>query len=112
MNQRSTVVKQMIDMQKASVDWIINNVIMMWDQSAAFFDGIWFPQEGKKAFRQWVDINKKACDDLKQAADRGYSNLEKAFERTAQEAGRAISRMRVVSSPQGENQEMTGESRG
>jgi len=41
--------------------------------------GTWLPEEGRKQFRQWLDINKKACEGLKIAIDIGYSNLEKFF---------------------------------
>lgn len=72
--------KQMIDMQKASVDGMINGLTMMWDQSAAFLEGAtWFPEEGRKAFKQWVDLNKKACENLKDLVNSGYSTLEKFF---------------------------------
>jgi hypothetical protein len=37
------------------------------------------PEEGRRAFKQWVDVNKKACENLKNAVDIGYSNLEKFF---------------------------------
>jgi hypothetical protein len=37
------------------------------------------PEEGRKQFRQWEDINKKACEGLKIAIDSSYSNLEEFF---------------------------------
>ncbi len=80
MNEQFKIAKQMIDMQRASVDGMINSLTMMWDQTANFFDGAaCLPEEGRKALRQWVDINKKACEGLKIAIDSGYSNLEKFF---------------------------------
>ncbi len=86
MNQQFRMAKQMIDMQRASVDGTINGMIMMWEQTAMLLEGAaWLPEEGRKAFRQWVDINKKACEDLKTVIASGYSNLEKFFAKTAQE---------------------------
>ncbi|MGO9373325.1 MAG: hypothetical protein ACLQBD_14625 [Syntrophobacteraceae bacterium] len=86
MNQQFRMAKQMIDMQRASVDGTINGMIMMWEQTAMLLDGAaWLPEEGRKAFRQWVDINKKACEDLKTVISGGYSNLEKFFAKTGQE---------------------------
>ena len=80
MNPQFRIVKQMIDMQRASVDGTINGMIMMWEQTAMLLEGAtWLPGEGRKAFQQWVDINKKACEDLKSVIDSGYSNLGKFF---------------------------------
>jgi len=80
MNQQSRMMKQMIDMQKASCDGMISSMIAMWEQTGAVVESAaWFPEEGRKAFRQWVDINKKACENLKSAIDSGYSTLEKFF---------------------------------
>lgn len=85
MNQQFGVIKPIIDLQKASVESLIGNLILMWEQSGVFISGApWLPEEGRDAFRQWVDINKEACENLKNAVDRGYSSLEKGFERTAQ----------------------------
>ncbi len=85
MNQQFRMAKQMIDMQRASCDGMINSMIMMWEQTGSFLDGAsWFPEEGRKAIRQWIDINKKACENLKGAINSGYSSLEKFFGSTAQ----------------------------
>ena len=80
MNQQFKMAKPMIYMQRASAEGMLNSLTMMWDQTAMFLDGAtWLPEEGRKAFRQWVDINKKACEDLKAVIAGGYSNLEKFF---------------------------------
>ncbi len=85
MNQQFRLIRPIIDMQKASVESMINNLILMWEQSENLFGGaLWLPEEGRDAFRQWVEINKEACKDLKKAVDRGYSSLESGFEKTAQ----------------------------
>ena len=84
MEQQFRMVKQVIDMQKASCDGMINNLIMMWEQTGTVLDAApWFPDEGKKAFRQWVEMNKKACDNMKSAVESGYSSLEKFFATSA-----------------------------
>ncbi len=86
MNPQFKMVKQMIDMQKVSCDGMISSLIMMWDQTGTVLEAAaWFPEEGRKAFRQWVDINKKACENLKSAIDNGYSILEKFFGTAAQQ---------------------------
>jgi hypothetical protein len=86
MNQQFKMVKSMIDMQKASTEGTLNSLTVMWDQTAIFFDGAtWLPEEGRKQLRQWVDINKKACEGLMSALDNGYSNLGKLFSEARQQ---------------------------
>ena len=81
MNQQFKMVKQMIDIQRASCDAMISNMIAMWEQTGSVLtSAVWFPGDGRKAFRQWVDVNKKACENLKSAIDTGYSSLEKFLE--------------------------------
>ena len=70
--------KQMIDIQKASVEAAINGLSMIWEQSAVFFEGAtWLPEEGRKAVRQFADVNKKTLEGFRCAIDSGYSDLEK-----------------------------------
>lgn len=78
MNQQFKMAKPMIDMQKTSAEGMLNSLTVMWDQTAIFFNGAaWWPEEGRKQFRQWEDINKKACEGLKVGINSSYSNLEK-----------------------------------
>ena len=85
MNEQFRLIGPVIDMQKAFVESMINCLILMWEQSAVFVNGAtWLPEEGRDAFRQWVDINKQAFEDLKKTVDHGYSTLESGVERTAQ----------------------------
>ena len=80
MNQQFKMMKPMIDMQMAAVNAMISNLISMWDQPAAFFEGAtWLPEEGRNAFKQWVGINKRGCENLKDLINGGYCNLEKFF---------------------------------
>lgn len=63
MNQQLKMAKQMIDMQKASTEIMLNNLIAMWEQTAVFSDGATcLPEKGRRAIRQWVEINRKACE--------------------------------------------------
>ena len=85
MNQQLRVLKQMIAMQRASFDGMLNTLILMWEQTGGVTErAVWMPEEGRKAYRQWVDVNKKACEDLKKMIDTGYSNLENLFGTAAQ----------------------------
>jgi hypothetical protein len=85
MNQQFRMVKQMIDLQRASSDGMINSLILMWEQTGTMIEGATlFPEEGRKALRQWVDINRKACENLKSVIGSSYSGLEKFFETSGQ----------------------------
>ncbi len=109
MYEQFGMLQQMMDMQKASVDGFINGLIMMWEQTAVFFDSaVWLPEDGKKAFRQWVDINKKACEDLKSAVGGGYSRMEKVSETTAKKTEKAVSRP-VAGKPRSEDPGKAGD---
>jgi hypothetical protein len=86
MNQQFKMLKPMIDMQRASSDGMINSLIMIWEQTGTLLEGATLlPEEGRKALRQWVDINKKACENLKSAIGSSYSSLEKLFGTSGQQ---------------------------
>lgn len=86
MYEHSAMAKQMIDMQRMSVEGMINNMIMFWDQTGSvmtsFMDkAAWIPEEGKKTFREWIESNKKGCETLKNAVNNGYNSMGKCLER-------------------------------
>ncbi len=86
MYEHSAMAKQMIDMQRMSVEGMINNMIMFWDQTGSvmtsFMDkAAWVPEEGKKTFREWIESNKKGCETLKNAVSNGYDSMGKCLER-------------------------------
>jgi hypothetical protein len=87
--ESSTIVKQMLDLQKVSVEGIISNMIMFWDQTGALWSPLlnqaaWVPEEGKKAFREWIDSNRKGCETFRDAVNKGYASLERFFEKSVQ----------------------------
>lgn len=84
LDQQMRMAKQMIDLQRVTFEGVMGNMIMLWDQTGnmlnSFMDqAVWVPEEGKKAFREWIDNNKKGCETFKSAVNNGYSNLEKLF---------------------------------
>jgi hypothetical protein len=81
MKQQFETVKPMLQMQKAAIDNMVGGMIMFCDHANTMLNGaVGFPEEGKKAFRQWIEMNKKGCENLKAVIDAGYSNLEKMLE--------------------------------
>ena len=86
MYEQSAMAKQMIDLQRMSVEGVINNMIMFWDQTGSVLNSFldkaaWVPEEGKKTFREWIESNKKGCETLKNAVNSGYNNLGKCLEK-------------------------------
>ncbi len=84
LDQQMKTVKQMIDLQKSTVDGMINSMTMFWTQTETMMEtflvqAVWIPEEGKKALRDWVETNKKGCETFRNAVNDGYSNLEKMF---------------------------------
>ena len=86
--QSAAIAKQMIDLQRTSIEGMIGNAIVFWDQMENAWNmflnqASWVPEEGKKALREWIDSNKKGCETIKDAVNNGYASLGKCFERKA-----------------------------
>ena len=86
--QSATLAKQMIDLHRMSLEGMIGNAIIFWDQMGNMGNmflnqASWVPDEGKKAFREWIDSNKKGCETFKDAVNNGYASLGKCFDRKA-----------------------------
>ncbi|MGC9966278.1 MAG: hypothetical protein ABSE08_12815 [Syntrophobacteraceae bacterium] len=84
----AAMAKQMIGLQRAGVESMIGNMMIFWEQTGSMLNSFlnqaaWLPEEGKKAFREWVDSNKKGCETFKDAVNNGYNSLEKCFEKQA-----------------------------
>ena len=89
MNEQATsMARQIVGLQKAGVETMIGHMILCWEQTGSMLNSFlnqaaWIPEETKKAFREWVDSNRKGCETIKDTVDKGYSSLEKCFERKA-----------------------------
>ena len=86
--QSAALAKQMIDLHRMSLEGMIGNAIIFWDQMGNMGNmflnqASWVPDEGKKAFREWIDSNKKGCETIKDAVNNGYASLGKCFDRKA-----------------------------
>jgi hypothetical protein len=84
MDQQMRTAKQLMDLQRTSFDGMINNMIIYWDQTGrmlgAFLDQApLMPDEGRKAFREWIDGNKKGCETFQTAVNDGFKRLESCF---------------------------------
>lgn len=84
MEQQARMTKQWMDLQRVAFDGMINNMILFWDQTEKMFgsyldQAAWVPAEGRKAFREWVDGNKKGCETFKSAVNDGFSRMETCF---------------------------------
>jgi hypothetical protein len=73
--------KQLMDLQRVTFDGMINNMIIYWDQTGrmlgSFLDQApLVPAEGRKAFGEWIDGNRKGCETFKIAVSDGFKRLE------------------------------------
>lgn len=83
MNQQQLLTKQVIDFQKITFDNVLNNMIMLWGQTAALFEmATWLPEGGKRVFREMAATHQKGCENIKNAIDEGYSILERTLSET------------------------------
>ncbi len=76
--------KQMIDLQKTTFDNTFNAMSMVQEQSEKMLNtflvqATWLPEEGKKAFEEWLKVCKKGCEDFKKTVDEGFKQLEGYF---------------------------------
>jgi hypothetical protein len=81
-----TMEKQMIDLQRIGMEGMIDFALTFWKQSGKLMS--WFlnqagcfPEQNKKFVREWIEINTKGCQTLRDAVNSGYSNLEKFLAR-------------------------------
>jgi len=84
--QTATMTKQMIDLQRISVEGLISNMIVFWEQTESMLNPFLnqsplVPEEGRKVFHEWINRNKKGCETLKDAVNNSYDSLGKCFER-------------------------------
>lgn len=82
MDQQFPVTRQMIKMQKTTVFGMLDNAILLCEQTgkmlSPFIDhALWLPEETKKAFRDWLKNSAQSFETVKNMVDRGYSGLEK-----------------------------------
>jgi hypothetical protein len=84
MDQQTRMAKQMMDLQRATFDGMMNNISLFWDQTEKMLGTVLdqatvVPEEGRKAFREWIDGNKKGCEVFKKAVNDSFSRLEGCF---------------------------------
>ena len=81
MNQPMGMVKQMMGMQKMTLDGMLSSMIMFWEQTDRMLgplldQAVWMPAEGKKVFKDTVSANKRGCETFKDAVNEGFNRLE------------------------------------
>ncbi len=73
--------KQMVEFQKVTFNNAFNTLTMFQDQAEklvhTFLDqNPAIPQQSREAFRDWLNMCKKARDDYKKTIDDSFKNLE------------------------------------
>jgi len=90
------IAKQMLDLQKATVEQSFNTMLVFQDHSEKLMQAVmeqatWMPDEGKQAVKGWINAVKKNEDDCKQMIDDYFLSVEQYFgaEKTAKKTTKA-----------------------
>jgi hypothetical protein len=76
--------KQMYDFNKTVFEKTFSTVMAMQDQTERMFShwldrNIFFPEQGKKAIAEWVQISKNNRDEFKTKVDESYAKIDEYF---------------------------------
>ena len=76
--------KQMLDLQKTTLDQSYNAMLAMQDQSEklmqnAMEQATWIPDESKMVVKGWINTLKKSEGDCKQMMDDYFASMENFF---------------------------------
>ncbi|MEN6332300.1 MAG: hypothetical protein ABFD57_09955 [Smithella sp.] len=78
------IAKQMISFNKAAFDHNFHAMSSFYEQIEKFINKFWekspvFPEEGKKAISEWMNVYKKSCQDFQNAVDENFKKMEEIF---------------------------------
>lgn len=79
-----TMTKQVLDLQKATFEGMTCSMLMFWEQTEKIFDSfldqaVWLPEEGRKAFSEWIKINRKGYESFRNTLADSLSNVGSCF---------------------------------
>ena len=82
--EQKTILKQMIEFNKATFDNTFNAMVMLQEQTEKMVNtfleqATWLPEEGKKVINEWVKAYKKEREDFKKAVDENFKRVEDFF---------------------------------
>jgi hypothetical protein len=86
--------KQLMEINKMTVDSTLNAILAMQDQSRRITSGIvekaaWLPEAGKKAINDWMASYKKSVEGLKSASDESYKIMSHLFDKGEEPTNKA-----------------------
>jgi hypothetical protein len=79
MNQKQ-IARQLLALNKTAFDNTVNALTLLREQNERLITRslekiTWLPEEGKKAYTQWMDFYKKTRENSKAMADAGYKKI-------------------------------------
>lgn len=79
-----TILKQMMDVQKAAFNNGYNGMEMVREQSEKMLSmsleqAAWLPEEGKRVIDEWAKAYQKGCEAFKKTVDANFTKLETFF---------------------------------
>ncbi len=81
---RNRICKQLIEFQKATFDNSFYGLAKLQEQGEEMIDtfldrSAWLPNEGRKAFTDWLEAYRKARSDFKRTVDENFERILEYF---------------------------------
>jgi len=78
------IAKQIVDFNKTAFDNSFNAMSVIQDQTEKMVNAMmeqttFFPEEGKKAVKDWIETYKKGREEFKASADESFKKVEVYF---------------------------------
>lgn len=80
------ITQQMLNLNKTSFDNSFNAMNLVCEQNRKMAESFlsqaaWIPDEGKKAYKDWMSAMCTGANDLKKMVDENYTKVEEYFDR-------------------------------
>jgi polyhydroxyalkanoate synthesis regulator phasin len=81
---RNRICRQLIEFQKATFDNSFYGLAKLQEQGEEMIDtfldrSAWLPNEGRKAFTEWLEAYRKARSDFKRTVDENFERILEYF---------------------------------
>jgi hypothetical protein len=82
--EQTTIMKQMMNFNKAAFDNAYNAMAMLQEQTEkmakmSMKQATWIPEEGKKFADEWAKAYRQGCEDFRNAVDANFKKAEDFF---------------------------------
>jgi hypothetical protein len=86
MNNTTLIPKQLMEINKMTIDNTLSAILFMQDQSRRIASGMvekaaWIPEDGKKVINDWMSSYAKGFESIKSAYDKSYKFMSHLFDK-------------------------------